>query len=246
MGSDMQEITINHLSIAHLSIDRAEVLRYLRLPAHMSEADLSGDITAQIAAAEEAVLAAAEPRFVWREFDITPSPNGILLNGTALELPGLDIAALLAGCRKCLLIAATIGQAAENLIRRAQAQDMAEAIMLDAAAGSAVENLCDNLQAALAAHYAESGLFLTDRYSPGYGDLPLTVQRPFCATLDTARRIGLTVNTGGILLPRKSVTAIIGLADTPRTRQRTCHGCATCNMRETCPYKIKSGVDNNE
>ena len=77
--------------------------------------------------------------------------------------------------------------------------------------------------------------FMTWRFSPGYGDLPITLQREFVRVTDAEKRIGLTVNEGGILLPRKSVTAIIGLSKEPIPKQR--RGCAYCNMNKTCQFR---------
>ena len=53
--------------------------------------------------------------------------------------------------------------------------------------------------------------------------------------LDAQKRLGLTVTQEHILIPRKSVTAIIGLADHPL--KKGARGCATCRMRETCMFR---------
>ena len=101
--------------------------------------------------------------------------------------------------------------------------------------------LLEQLQAGLAAELQEQGWQLTARFSPGYGDLPLDCQAQFCATLDAARRIGLTVSSSGLLLPRKSVTAVIGLAQQElRAEQRDLsrHNCAACRLLD-CPYRRK-------
>ena len=116
-----------------------------------------------------------------------------------------------------------------------------QALLLDACASAAVENLLEQLQAGLTAELQEQGWQLTARFSPGYGDLPLDCQAQFCATLDAARRIGLTVSSSGLLLPRKSVTAVIGLAQQElRAEQRDLsrHNCAACRLLD-CPYRRK-------
>lgn len=227
---------MSDLAIDKLTVNRAEALRYLRLPTHLSEQELPDNIRANLDRAENAVLQAAQPRFTWREFVIDRTEEGVRLNTTALTLVGEDISSLLANCSSCIVLAATLGLSCDDLIRRTEPVDMAYALMLDAFAGAAVENLCDQVQTALAERFAKKNLFLTRRYSPGYGDLPITTQKPLCAALDTARRIGLTVSASGILIPRKSVTAIIGLSATPPPEHAT-HDCANCNMRDHCPYR---------
>jgi len=52
---------------------------------------------------------------------------------------------------------------------------------------------------------------LTSRFSPGYRDLPLTLQREIFTLLEPSRRIGLSLNASLLMSPSKSVTAIVGI-----------------------------------
>ena len=79
------------------------------------------------------------------------------------------------------------------------------------------------------------GLYLTGRYSPGYGDWPIAVQPRLAAVLDTPRRIGLYVTDTFLMLPRKSVTAVLGAGRAPVSGQRA--GCAHCALRDKCEYR---------
>ncbi len=56
-----------------------------------------------------------------------------------------------------------------------------------------------------------TGMSLRPRFSPGYGDLPLAVQREFMTLLDCAHLIGINLNESLLMSPSKSVTAIIGI-----------------------------------
>ncbi len=116
---------------------------------------------------------------------------------------------------------------------------MADAVIMDACASTAVENVCDNFEFDLRERLRVEGLTLSDRFSPGYGDLPLQCQPALCAALNTVRRIGLTVTPNLILVPRKSVTAILGISDRPQPLRK--RGCAVCSLFQTCPYR-KEGV----
>jgi hypothetical protein len=179
---------------------------------------------------------AARPRCLWRAFELE---EGCRPAGTALTLEGADIRAHLGGCSQVVLMAATLGPDVETLLMRAQITDMARAVVLDACASSAIENVCDNLEQELRADCAAQGRYLTDRYSPGYGDMPIRQQGDFCRVLDTQRRMGLTVSERDLLIPRKSVTAVLGIADTPRTRRS--RGCEHCSMFRTCAYRKEGG-----
>ena len=76
------------------------------------------------------------------------------------------------------------------------------------------------------------GLFTRPRFSPGYGDLPLDVQSPLLALTDATRRLGVTLSESNLMNPLKSVTAVIGLSDTPQ--QARIRGCDYCAMRTRC------------
>ena len=165
-------------------IDRRETLRYLQYRG----GELSEAIRADLDRCEETLLAAARPRIIWRCFDRLSDGT---LAGTDFRPEGEDIAALLSGCDRVILMAATLGAEAESLLRRTQARDMADAVILDAAGSAAIENVCDNLCADLAALFAPR--YLTERFSPGYGDMPLSQQRELCRVLDLERRIGVTL-----------------------------------------------------
>ena len=79
---------------------------------------------------------------------------------------------------------------------------------------------------------ARRGLGLTSRFSPGYGDLPLSVQPLFLDTVDAVRRIGLHMTPGDLMVPRKSVTALLGVGAAAEKRR----SCETCALRETCQF----------
>ncbi|MCD8143918.1 MAG: vitamin B12 dependent methionine synthase, activation domain protein [Oscillospiraceae bacterium] len=212
-------------------IDSDEVLLYLGGAGKSAPPGLA----AEIRACGLEIMDAARPRLTYRIF---PLEDGAL-RGAEFPLVGRDIRRHLQDCTHAVLMAATLGPDVETLLMRTQVTDMARALILDSCASTAIENVCDNFEGELRAQYEARGQFLTDRFSPGYGDMPIEQQRDFCDLLDTRRRIGLTVSQSGIMLPRKSVTAVLGVSDTPRTRRSA--GCANCSMFENCSLR-KSGA----
>ena len=75
---------------------------------------------------------------------------------------------------------------------------------------------------------------------PGYGDLPLSCQQPLLSALRAMQTLGMTVNSGGLLSPNKSVTAIIGVRDTPATQ--TLSPCDACLKRGNCEFRRRNQV----
>ena len=219
-------------------IDRQEVLRYMGC-----RGEVPAEVVRQVEEAADAVFRAAHPRWIFRECRLERRAESLSLEGASFLLPGEDVKKLLSGCDEAVFLAVTLGTEAEGIIRRAELTDMGKALALDCCMSAAVENICDNLQRQLENRFRERELFLTDRYSPGYGDLPITVQRDLLAFLDAPRRIGLTCTADSILLPRKSVTAIMGVSSLPHPRRRKCE---TCKMAESCPYRKEGKTCGNE
>lgn len=209
------------MSVTLTDINRAEVLQYLG----WRGSEIPPEVSSQLDSCLTDTLSLAAPRIVWRAFQPETLPDGLL--------QGNDIRALLADCREYVLLAATIGSAIENAIRRAQVRGLTRALILDCCGSTAIEAVCDAAEEEIRTTLGAA--YLTDRFSPGYGDLPLAVQPHFLAALDAERRIGLTLTPSGIMTPRKSVTAILGIADTPQPHRF--RGCACCSMFETCTYR---------
>lgn len=161
---------------------------------------------------EGPLMDACHPAFSFGVFDIlTCSEEKIVLSECTLTLTGKDIGKLLRGCSKAVLFAATLGSGVDALLRKLQITNMPKALLTDAMAGAAIEQICNDFQEDLQARFPD--MQQTMRYSPGYGDLPLDLQKDLLATLEAGKRIGLFVTESNMLTPLKSVTAIIGLRD---------------------------------
>lgn len=207
--------------------DVDEALRYL------GAAHSGPELRREAEALADELAAAVQPRYVWTACPLTRAGDCFRLEGTAVELSGATAARMLNSCGQAALLACTLGARFDAMLRAAQARDMARAVLLDALGSAFVETGCDAVQEEIAARFPE--LYLTDRFSPGYGDLPLNVQPGLCAALDTGRRLGLTATASLLLNPVKSVTAVIGLSDAPQPAR--VRGCGFCNLRETCQFR---------
>lgn len=137
---------------------------------------------------------------------------GALVRGAGLLLPGEDIVRFLEGATHCALMAVTLGAQREQELQRRTALSATDALLYDAACSALAEAAADALQERVAQAAAGRGLdMLAGRFSPGYGDLPLDVQKPLLAALDAYRALGLAATESCLLVPRKSVTAVVGL-----------------------------------
>jgi len=169
-------------------------------------------ILAMMRECEEPLRAACRPAYSVGIFDMELcGEQEVRLSECALTLTGKDIVKHLAGCAKVVLMAATLGSGVDTLMRRLQLTSMPKALLTDAMAGAAIEQICDDIQAEL---QGKMPLYRqTWRFSPGYGDLPLAMQDDLLSAIEAGKRIGLATTQGHMLTPLKSVTAIIGLQD---------------------------------
>lgn len=177
---------------------------------------------------EPMLLEAAAPRAVWQPVALDPAPDWLL---------GEDVFRHLAGCSSGILLAVTLGSRCDAFIRRMSVGNVAHAAGADALASALTEQVCDLAEQAL--RDLRPDLYLTGRYSPGYGDWPLTVQPALCAVLDSHRAIGLACGDSCLLLPRKSVTALLGVSHHPVTGAKA--GCGHCALAGKCQYR-KRGI----
>ena len=121
------------------------------------------------------------------------------------------LAAHLEGCHGVILLAATIGISFDRLVAKEIKVSPTKALLLDGLGAERIEALCDLFCREEAEVLAKSGETLTSRFSAGYGDLPLDLQKSIFAALDCKKNIGLTLNDSLLMSPQKSVTAIIGI-----------------------------------
>ena len=208
-------------------LDLSEALRY---------AGVQGDVPEELlrAMADVARQATAiAPRSVWRAFPVRREADRVVLEGSGVALTGELASRTLADCGEAALLLCTLGEPFDALLRREQARDMARAVLLDACGSAWVEAACDETEREIARRFP--GAYLTDRFSPGYGDLPLEIQGALCAALDAQRRAGVHVTGSFLLNPGKSVTAVVGLSSRPQPAR--IRGCEYCAFRENCALR---------
>ena len=214
-----------------MEIDRAEVLRYLR----MGGAQPDPVLEARLARVEGEVRQASRPASYWRLEPVTRGDGPGELKIGPLAVRSCALARTLRGCRHAFLFCATLGADVDALLRRYSQTSGADALMAQAVATAALEAYCDDCRARLLAEPAVAGERLRFRFAPGYGDLSLETQRPLLQILDSARRAGIVLTETLLMVPSKSVSAVIGAGPEPTDPPQT--GCAACGKTD-CEYRI--------
>jgi hypothetical protein len=209
-----------------LNVD--EALRYLGAGTGVPE-----DLRREAEEVAAQLTAALRPRYTYRVFPLEKADGAFTLTGSGVTLTGRSAGTMLAQCDRAVLLACTLGPRFDAMLRTEQARDMGRAVILDACGGAWVEAGCDEAEREL--RNKLPGLYLTDRFSPGYGDLPLNIQPAILSALDAQRRVGIHLSESLLMNPVKSVTAVIGVSSRPQMAR--IRGCAYCSMRETCTLR---------
>ena len=121
-----------------------------------------------------------------------------------INVSSKSLAANLAGCKTVVVFAATIGPGIDRLIKKYSKLDPVKALFMQATGAERVESLCnlfcDTYPSPLRA-----------RFSPGFGDLPLTIQPDVLKVTNAAKNLSITLDDGFLMSPSKSVTAFAGI-----------------------------------
>ena len=142
----------------------------------------------------------------------------VMVSGTHVDLDLFSVVSsslsrALFGCSEAYIFAATIGVGIDRLMAKFGVSRASSQLILQAIGTERVERLCDLVCKELEEQTAVEGKVCTGRFSPGYGDLPLSAQSDVVRILDTGRKIGVTLGETLLLTPTKSVTAIVGIKE---------------------------------
>ena len=154
-----------------------------------------------------------------------------------LTIESQNLATNLKGCERAVLLAATIGRAADFMIKKYSVTNMAKAAIVQAAGAACIESYVNEVEDAIREDARNRSLFLRPRFSPGYGDFALEYQKDIFHMLECQKRIGVTLTEGNLMMPSKSVSAIIGLTTKERESCQM-EKCSLCEKTD-CEFRIQ-------
>ncbi|NLC78812.1 MAG: hypothetical protein GX683_03690 [Ruminococcaceae bacterium] len=156
-----------------------------------------------------------EPLVFWRESGIKSNENGVIETADGFRIESGYVAKGLKGCSRLAVLAVTAGKrlslAPRELMEAGKLCDGAVADMLGSyAAEAAADSFCDYL----AARGSSKKLFLSLRFSPGYGDWSISEQGRVMDYLEGCAG-EIELSAGNMLLPEKTITAAVGFSGAP-------------------------------
>lgn len=215
-------INIIKSAAAEINIDPKEVAVYLGY--YSAKTDENTDKLIAECTAE--FLNAADFRACYKEVEVN-TDGEIDLGFKKIGCSSLK--KNLSGCEKAYIFAATTGIESHRLIERNSIISPLKGMVTDCVGSAAIEAFCDKINLSF-----ENCNCLRPRFSPGYGDMPLECQRDVVEFLQTNKNIGMSLTESLMMVPVKSVTAIIGIGK--EKNKCTGPGCMICSGIN-CPYR---------
>ncbi len=149
--------------------------------------------------------------------------DDLMIDELNIKMDFEDTRFYLKGCHQMMLIAATLGVSLERRLKYMQKIDMSKAVIMDAIASSYLEYCLDEYEKILDIKNR------TFRFAPGYGDVPLYLNKPFAKYLDIYKHLGVTLSDHYLFIPQKSMLGFIGIGKSQKSRQ-----CGHCIRKKKC------------
>ena len=245
-----------------IDIDTGEIYRYMGYGSSAPDESVSRKVNECV----DKIRAFSELRCYWRRFPLdmnekigtggTTGRIGMSADAKTIrigskEFTSSDLHRNLKGCVEVYVFGATIGVGVDRLIARASVDDMIAAAIYQAAGAAYIEAYCDVINEEIDGIATGEGRSTRPRFSPGYGDLALEDQRKLFDLLDLTKHTGISLTEGMLMMPSKSVTAIIGVtcdaagdekqaaSDEDQMDDASKHRCETCDMTD-CKFRKNS------
>lgn len=201
----MQTVFTYEPGMRALSIHKSEIYRYL---GYTTGAGIPENITVMVDEILENVLSESRPIVCYKRFDLDFNDG---IDFGFLKVQSKDLLNNLDGCTEAVVFAATIGIYTDRQIQKETILSPARACIYQAVGATVIEAVCDDFNSWLRMEENVKGNRLKPRFSPGYGDLPLEIQKDIHRELNCAKAAGITLTDSMLMVPEKSVTAIIGI-----------------------------------
>jgi hypothetical protein len=199
------------LELPNVGIPRGEVLKRLGYPT--ASVDLQEPIRSLFEDALREAASLMRPKAAYRALRVEDNDgNAVRFQGTEFFIESRQVAKLLASAKAAVCFAVTVGSELDETISgRMRKGDLLAATILDAIGSETADAAADELHWKIILRRAENADHsVTARFSPGYGDWPLTIQKDLI-NICGGSLIGITVTPSFLMIPRKSVSAVFGL-----------------------------------
>jgi len=155
-----------------------------------------------------------KPQGAYAYFQIVERSNYLVKLENGIEFKSNSLSKLLQDCKEIVLMASTVGSdVVERIVNEVEKGDAAIGLTLDSVASQTADATLDWMMEFLNRSLIRKGKLLTKhRYSPGFGDMPLSYQKPIFEAL-MLERLEMKLTEKFMIIPEKSVIAIAGVQE---------------------------------
>lgn len=160
--------------------------------------------------------------------------DGLLIGGSFFNMQKIVVSQLRKS-ETAALFACSIGPGMENWAKELQsAGEALLSFIVNTIASLVVENAVDFMHEYIGGQMKKRGLKITNRYSPGYCNWPVSDQQLLFSLLP-AEFCGISLTASSLMIPFKSISGIIGIGSSVKMKEYLCD---KCGMKD-CTYRSK-------
>lgn len=169
---------------------------------------------------------------MWAEALPEDSKEQILMEGIQFNT-GKIIKKMLSGSEAYALLIVSVGMGPESRARELMEKgEFLEGYITDLVASAMVDSVADQVQEHIRRMAGEKGLLISNRYSPGYCNWDVSEQQKLFR-LFPKNCCGITLSDSSLMMPIKSISALLGIGTSVKYQDYTCE---ICSMKE-CAFR---------
>ncbi len=190
-----------------------------------------------VATAEKALEAATkllEPEVLVKEYKVTGFRHDSLELEDGKKISGPLVTGHLVGASYISVAVCTVGSKIDAYASEVMDDDIVLGLAIDGVGSAAVESLANAVCKEIELEAADKGFQTTIPLSPGMIGWDVEVGQPLIFELMDPAKIGIELTPYHLMVPRKSLSMLIGVGPGINSGERICD---YCTMRETCRYQ---------
>jgi len=189
-----------------------------------------------LAAAERAKIegiSLLHPLAIIQEIGIREHRHNRIVLEDDFELTGALVTSHLGNAQKIYASICTIGKELETVVSDLLEKDPLYALAMDGLGNATVESLSQQICAHIGEQILAGAMTASAPLTPGNPGWPVEIgQSEIFALLDPSR-CGITLTTGGMMVPKKSMSFVVGIGPEMPTTDM----CVICNLKNTCRFQ---------
>jgi len=175
-----------------------------------------------------------EPAVLIKDFAVLSLQHDCLKLKGGKQISGPLVSGHLAGSKEVKAVVCTVGSKIDQYASRVMADDIVLGLAIDGVGSAAVEALANLICSAVELEAEKRGFQSTIPLSPGMIGWGVEEGQPIIFDLLDPSQIGVELTPHNLMMPRKTLSMIMGVGPGLHSGQRLCDFCA---MRETCRYQ---------